>query len=46
MTVTEINEGLRVLPGDVNVPSKIKFQEPLQDVLHKVGSYHGREVPV
>ena len=46
MTVTEINEGLRVLPGDVNVPSKIKFQKPLENVFHKVRSYHCREVPV
>ena len=46
MTVTQINEGLSVLPGDVNVPSKIKFQKPLENVFHKVRSYHGREVPV
>ena len=46
MTVTEINEGLSVLPGDVNVPSKIKFQKPLENVLYKVWSYYGRKIPV
>ena len=46
VTVTEINEGLRVLPGDVNVPSKIKFQKPLENVLYKVWSYYGRKIPV
>ena len=46
VTVTQINEGLSVLPRDVNVPSKIKLQKPLENVFHKVRSYHGREIPV
>ena len=44
--VAEVDQGLRLPPGHVNVPGHVELEEALEDVFQEVGGNDGGEVPV